>query len=132
MNLTAQAVASARANALLWIVALALVGCARRPQAPTPSIVPVPGKPALIRTNAPADRLLAQWRGRVDRVNPKPPYVILSFPIGSLPRVDTHLNVYRNNIKVAEVRVTLPQQDNLTAADVIAGECQVGDEARSE
>jgi hypothetical protein len=88
-----------------------------------------------VRTNipltVPPKPLVLHWRGRVDWVNPKG-FIILSFPIGSVPPADTHLNVYRRNVRVAEVKITPPQQQNLAAADIVSGECQVGDEARSE
>lgn len=42
------------------------------------------------------------------------------------------LNVYRNGLKVGELKVTGPQRDNNTVADIVAGECQVGDEVRED
>lgn len=69
--------------------------------------------------------------GRIDSVKPKGRYVIISFPIGTMPSLDSHLSVYRKGLKVAEVKVTPPQQNNFTAADIMAGECQVGDEVRA-
>jgi hypothetical protein len=63
-------------------------------------------------------------------VNQKARYVVISFPIGTVPPLDTHLNAYRNGLKVGELKVTPPQQNNFTAADIINGECQLGDEVR--
>ena len=57
--------------------------------------------------------------------------MVLSFPIGAVPAVDSRLNVYRGGLKVGELKVTPPQQNNFTAADIIAGECQIGDEVRA-
>ena len=68
--------------------------------------------------------------GRIDSVKPKGGYVIVSFPIGTMPPIDSRLSVYRKGLKVAELKVTPPQQNNFTAADIIAGECQEGDEVR--
>jgi len=83
-----------------------------------------------LRTNLPVVTPSASAPGRIDSVNMKARYVVISFPIGTVPPLDTHLNVYRNGLKVAELKVTPPQQNNLTAADIITGECQLGDEAR--
>jgi hypothetical protein len=57
-------------------------------------------------------------------------FVILTYPIGKLPRVGQRLSVYRNGMKVGELIVTQPQHDQNTAADIVAGEAQAGDEAR--
>lgn len=116
----------------LWLAVVTLLGCARtssrrlKPSAAGARINPA------ARTNAVPERLTPQWRGRVDSVNARAAYIILSFPIGSIPAIDTRLNVYRNHIKVAEVKVTPPQQGNLTAADILAGECQPGDQTQAE
>jgi hypothetical protein len=68
--------------------------------------------------------------GRIDAVNARIKYVVISYPLGPLPAVGTSLGVYRNATRIAEVRVTLPQKNNLTAADIVSGECQIGDEVR--
>jgi hypothetical protein len=49
-----------------------------------------------------------------------------------LPPLEKRLNVYRNGLKVGEVRVTGPQRDNNTVADIIAGDCQPGDQVRED
>ena|SRR5438132_3496147 len=84
------------------------------------------------RTNGQVSRFARQWRGRVDSVSTKGQFVVISFPLGGLPSANTRLSIYRNNAKVGEVKVTPPQQGNLTAADIVAGECQIGDEAIGE
>ena len=67
--------------------------------------------------------------GRVSLVNGD--FVILTYPIGQLPRVGQRLSVYRSGMKVGELKVTQPQHDPNTAADITAGEARTGDEARS-
>jgi hypothetical protein len=57
---------------------------------------------------------------------------VLSFPIGSLPAIGTRLNIYRAGMKVGEVTVAKPQLDNNAVADITAGECQLGDEVRTD
>jgi hypothetical protein len=68
--------------------------------------------------------------GTVARVNASARFVILTFPVGGLPEVGRVLYVYRQGLKVGEVRVTAPQQDDNTAADIVTGEAAVGDEIR--
>jgi hypothetical protein len=68
--------------------------------------------------------------GRIDAVNARIKYVVISYPLGPLPAVGTSLGVYRDGARIAEVRVTLPQKNNLTAADIVSGDCQIGDEVR--
>ena len=70
--------------------------------------------------------------GTVAKVNSDLRFVVLSFPVGRMPTIDQHLNVYRNGVKVGEVRVTGPQQDENTVADIVAGESQSGDEVREK
>jgi hypothetical protein len=82
--------------------------------------------------NAPVLRPSSVLVGRIDSINIRAAYVIASFPFGSLPMVGSRLDVYRQGLKVAELKVTLPQENNLTAADIVAGECRIGDEARSK
>jgi hypothetical protein len=49
-----------------------------------------------------------------------------------MPKMDQTLFIYRDGLKVAEVRVTGPQQDNNTVADITSGETQVGDTVRDQ
>ena len=68
--------------------------------------------------------------GKVVSANANARFVVLNFPIGRLPSLDQRLNVYRNGLKVGEVKVTGPQRDDNTVADIVAGESKVGDEVR--
>jgi hypothetical protein len=70
--------------------------------------------------------------GTVARVNVPARFVILTFPVGTLPSVGQQLFVYRHGLKVGEVKVTPPQNKNNTAADIVAGEAAVGDETRTQ
>lgn len=71
-------------------------------------------------------------RGRITSVNASGGFVILSYPVGTLPTLERRLNVYRGGLKVAELKVTGPNRDTLTVADITAGQCQIGDEARED
>lgn len=68
--------------------------------------------------------------GQVTSVNGKSRFVILAFPTATIPAKEQKLNVYRNDRKVGELRVTGPTEGTITAADILAGEILVGDEAR--
>jgi len=59
-------------------------------------------------------------------------FVVLGFPIGQMPRLEQSLFLYRNGMKVGEVRITGPQNDNNIVADLVTGEAQVGDEVRDQ
>jgi hypothetical protein len=59
-------------------------------------------------------------------------YVVLGFPASQMPKVDQTLFIYRGGLKVAEIRVTGPQQDSYTVADLVSGEAQVGDAVRDQ
>jgi len=65
-------------------------------------------------------------------VNPTARFVVLTFPIGALPGLEKRLNVYRGGLKVGEIKITGPQRDNNTVADIVTGECQIGDEVRED
>ena len=68
--------------------------------------------------------------GKVVRVNENARFAVLNFPVGTMPVLESRLNVYRRGLKVGEVKVTGPQQDDNTVADIVTGEVQVGDELR--
>jgi hypothetical protein len=42
------------------------------------------------------------------------------------------MNLYRRGLKVGEVKVTGPAREDNIVADLVAGEAEVGDEARSQ
>ena len=56
-------------------------------------------------------------------------FIVSSF---RLPVVDQRLNIYHNGQKIGEVKVTGPTRDTTIAGDIIAGEANVGDEARDD
>ncbi|MCX7866788.1 hypothetical protein [Limisphaera sp. VF-2] len=69
--------------------------------------------------------------GRVVSVNLVGRFVVLTFPSGRLPAIGQVLSVYRDGLKVGEVRVSGPQRDDHIVADIAAGEVRVGDQVRS-
>jgi hypothetical protein len=67
---------------------------------------------------------------RVASYNAAGRFVVLSFPVSRMPRMDQTLFLYRNGLKVAELKVTGPQRDNNIVADLVSGDAQAGDEVR--
>jgi len=59
-------------------------------------------------------------------------FVVLGFAGGQMPRVDQSFFIYHSGLKVAEVKITGPQQDNNIVADLVSGAAQVGDTVRGE
>lgn len=107
------------------LLALAAGGCSWF-HGKTETAKPAVASPAPIVT---PDLSLA---AKVISVNPIGRFVVLSFPASQMPRVDQTLFLYRGGLKTAEVRVTGPQQENNTVADIISGDAQVGDTVRDE
>jgi hypothetical protein len=70
--------------------------------------------------------------GKVVLYNAVGRFVVLNFPIGKMATVGQRFDLYRRGLKVGEVKVTGPQRENNTVADLTAGEAEVGDEARSQ
>lgn len=49
-----------------------------------------------------------------------------------MPKLEQTLYLYHAGLKVAQVMVTGPQQDNNIVADLVSGEAQVGDQVRDQ
>ncbi|MSU56778.1 MAG: hypothetical protein EXS35_01100 [Pedosphaera sp.] len=92
---------------------------------PPPAPKPQPTPPPIVT----ADNSLT---GKVARVNDAGRFVVLQFPIGRMPAAEQNLFLYRNGVKVAELKVTGPQKDDHTVADLTTGDAQLGDEVRDK
>ena len=96
---------------------------------PSPTTPPHP-------TNTPHQELIVTPavtpKGKVMRVNEGARFAVLNFPVGDLPPVGQRLDVYRHGLKVGEVKITGPQQDDNTVADITNGQAQEGDELRAK
>jgi hypothetical protein len=123
--------------------ACVLIGCRSRPQvsqswpgntAPQPPPQGENGRPQSVpRAETPPIMTPGgPLRGRVASVNPAGRFVVLRFPIGAMPPLQRTLSVYRDGLKVGELKVSGPQYDNNIVADIVAGECLMGDEARTD
>ncbi|MEI7533883.1 MAG: hypothetical protein WCK57_05885 [Verrucomicrobiae bacterium] len=109
------------------LLALATSGCAWFPQSPKHNKSASSATlPAAIVT---PDYSLA---AKVVSVNAIGRFLVLSFPASQMPKLEQPLFLYRNGLKVAQVRVTGPQQENNIVADLISGEAQVGDTVRDQ
>ena len=64
---------------------------------------------------------------KVVSVNTVGRFVVMSFPASLMPKLEQSLFLYRSGLKVGEVRVTGPQQENNIVADIVSGDAQVGD-----
>ncbi len=119
------------------LFALVLAGCAGKGVAGHPAAAPVGagGLAAPTRAATTNQTLIVTPEsaptGKVVLVNTTGRFVTLRFPLGRLPRVEQHWGIYRRGIKVGEVKVTGPQREDRIVADLVAGEAEVGDEARS-
>ena len=115
----------------MLVLAFALSGCARKKNSgsvpvPAPRAgAPTANEPLIV---TPENTLV----GKVARVDKTARFVVLNFPLGKMAAVEQHLNVYRRGVKVGEVKVTGPQRDDNIVADLVAGEAEVGDEARNQ
>jgi hypothetical protein len=69
---------------------------------------------------------------RVVSYNASGRFVVLSFPVGQMPKLEQSLFLYRDGMKVSEVKITGPQRENNIVADLVTGEAQVGDEVRDQ
>jgi hypothetical protein len=70
--------------------------------------------------------------GKVVSFNPNGRFAVLRFPLAEMPALEQRLGVFRGGLKVGELKVSGPQRDTLTIADLIAGECRAGDEVRAQ
>lgn len=124
--------------AIVLIGALAASGCARRQAASPPSRF-APVEPAALAPPGASrfeDKLIVTPTttlvGKVARVNLTSRYVVLSFTVGRLPAMGQGMFLYRRGLKVAEIKVNGPQQEENVVADLVTGDAEVGDEAREK
>jgi hypothetical protein len=108
---------------------LTVAGCARD-QAP-PARPPSASGPGTASTNAalivtPEEGL----NGKVSSVNSNLRFVVITFPVGQMSRLDQRLNLYRHGLKVGEVKISGPQSDDNIVADIVSGEAAIGDAVR--
>ena len=118
----------------LWVMLLTAVlaaGCASKKHKPAAKSKPTVVKPARAESVAivtPDVSLVA----KVVSVNTIGRFVVLNFPSGQLPKLQSSVFLYRAGLKVAEIKITGPQDGNNTVGDVISGEANAGDNVRDQ
>lgn len=104
-------------RSLSVLLTIALLGCASREKTDNKGIIVTPG---------------GSLPGTVISVNPSARFAVVRFPIGQLPPLNQRMSAYRQGLKVADLKISGPQRDVHTIADIVAGECRVGDDVRGE
>lgn len=126
----------------LLLFILAGAGCASKPAGPSANYPGAQGRvvaaKAPVRAPAPpkAPSVIVtpgtSSSGKITSVNVGARFAVITFYSGQLPALERHLGVFRNGLKVAEIKITGPHRDGNTVGDIVAGECQSGDEVRVE
>jgi hypothetical protein len=110
-----------------WVcAALLLAGCAHHgpPAKPAP-----PDKKNSKQTLVTPDLTTI---GRVEMVNAGGRFIVLSFPPGHVPPPGQPWRINHRGLTIGRVKITGPQRDMDTVADIVEGEANVGDEAAPE
>ena len=104
--------------------------------APTPAKSPAPANAAVaspsVTNNNQVITLSGQTVGKVYSVNQVARFVILDYGLSPLPPLEQRLNVYRNGVRVGEIKVTGPVMNGNIAADIVAGEVRKDDQVRRD
>jgi hypothetical protein len=129
---------------LILFVAMLAGGClwhksAKQAQSPKPAKTAAPAKPAKAvkpaKSAAGTTTIITPDNSLIAKVvsyNSVGRFVVLNFPAGQVPKIDRTVFLYRSGLKVAEARITGPQNDNNIVADLVTGDAQVGDEVRDQ
>jgi hypothetical protein len=108
----------------LLIVALSVSGCFfKRHRAAPSNAITAPN--AIVTPDM-------SFAAKVVSVNNVGRFVVLGFPPEQMPKMQQTLFIYRAGLKVAEVKVTGPQQESNIVADLVSGEAKVGDTVRDQ
>lgn len=138
--------------AILFCVVL-LAGCTQKdaptayapvpgPSRPSVALPPPPAVEPTVKTNVPPPKTKTpaatppiltpdtSMTGKVVTFNQTARIVVLEFPLTSMPGPERQLFIYRNDLKVGEVKTSRWQKGEHIVADLISGEAQAGDVAR--
>ncbi len=121
--------------AALAVVLVVCAGCAGKKRATAdlgPGRVPATGQTNLAGATRPIITPDIGVAGKVVSYNATGRFVVINFPTGGLPAVDQHLFVYRQGLKVGELRADKQQMGENAVADLLTGEAQPGDEVREK
>ena len=112
---------------IMGLVLGCLVGCKTSQQDGNDSL---PEKPVGRKTKIGEVTADNSLRGKVAYVNLAARTVVLSFAVGRVPALDQMMYVYRNGVRIGQVKVTGPRTEYNIAGDIIQGEAQEDDEVR--
>lgn len=104
----------------LLLVVVVVAGCSSS-SPPTPVTLAPPG--FATAKMKPDSRL----RGRIKSVNQQGQYVIIDFGLGTIPPMQTKMNVYRGSEVVGVLNLTGPSRQSIVAGDIVSGDAQAGD-----
>jgi hypothetical protein len=95
---------------------------------------PPKAPPAIDKKKPPETYITPALRpvGRVEMVNTQSRFVVLSFPPGQVPPPGQTWRISHLGLKIGRVKITGPQLELSTVADIVEGEANVGDEAAPE
>lgn len=118
----------------LFLAGLLASGCMSHPPAEPPS---APPPITLASTNsstssAPIVTPDTSLSAKVVKFNSVGRFVVLSFPVGQMPEVGQTFFLYQAGVKVGQVKITGPQKDNDTVADLTDGVAQEGNDVRDQ
>jgi hypothetical protein len=102
-------------------------------QPPPPAVVDLTGSsaaPATTNTFLVTPDL--STTGQIASVNKNLRFVVVTFLNGQVPAVGARMNIYRRGEIVGEIKISDPQRDNNSAADIVFGDAQKGDEVRQK
>jgi hypothetical protein len=66
----------------------------------------------------------------IDIINTQKKFVVVNFQKEKIPAVGTELGVFRGEVKVGAIRITLPIKAPMASADIVSGDLQRGDVVR--
>ena len=112
---------------LLLALVVVISGCASGPE---PVFGEVPGPSGGVSGGQPVVKASDILTGKVVSFNSVGRFVVLNFPVTRMPAIDQTIFLYRDGLKVGEVKITGPQKDDNIVADLVNGEVKVGDEVR--
>ena len=109
--------------ALLAFSGFLITGCVHETTAARPA---VPKAAPLIVTPD------SSVSGKVVSYNSFGRFVVVNFPSHQMPKLDQQLFLYRNGLKIAQIKITGPQNEDNIVADLMTGDAQIGDEVRDQ
>jgi hypothetical protein len=112
-----------------WMCAAMVLGGCLQPKPPAnPPLLPPDKKKTPQTYITPAFGAV----GRVEMVNLESRFVVLSFPAGHVPAPGQTWRINHRGLQIGRVKISGPQRQIDTVADIVEGEANVGDEAEPQ